>query len=112
MGRRNEMYGFIPTHPGSVLKEELEERGISQKTFAETIGMQPSNLNALLRGKRRLNLKTAFKLQKALGISYELWIGLQHLYDDTVEYHAMKAEELEEISIVAEPEAHYGLEKE
>ena len=32
-------FGFYPTHPGEVLKEELEERGISQRKFAESIGM-------------------------------------------------------------------------
>lgn len=30
-------FGFYPTHPGEVLKEELEERGISQRKFAESI---------------------------------------------------------------------------
>ncbi len=27
-------FGFYPTHPGEVLKDELEERGISQRKFA------------------------------------------------------------------------------
>lgn len=29
--------GFYPTHPGEVLKDELEERGISQRKFAESV---------------------------------------------------------------------------
>jgi plasmid maintenance system antidote protein VapI len=32
-------YGFYPTHPGEVLKDELEARGISQRKFADNIGM-------------------------------------------------------------------------
>ena len=31
-------YGFYPTHPGEVLKDELEARGISQRKFADSIG--------------------------------------------------------------------------
>ena len=30
---------FIPTHPGEVLKDELEYRGISQKEFADGLDM-------------------------------------------------------------------------
>ena len=28
-------YSFIPVHPGEIIKEELQSRGISQKRFAE-----------------------------------------------------------------------------
>ena len=41
-------FGFYPTHPGEVLKDELEERGISQRKFAESIGMGYSVLNEIL----------------------------------------------------------------
>ena len=30
-------FGFYPTHPGEVLKEELEERGISQKKLRKVL---------------------------------------------------------------------------
>lgn len=40
--------GFYPTHPGEVLKDELEERDISQKKNAESIGMEYSVLNEIL----------------------------------------------------------------
>ena len=39
--------GFYPTHSGEVLKEELEERGISQRKFAECIDMGYSVLNEI-----------------------------------------------------------------
>ncbi len=35
---------FKPTHPGEILREELRERGIRQKDFAEQIGMQATHL--------------------------------------------------------------------
>ena len=32
-------YGYYATHPGEVLKDELEARGISQRKFADSSGM-------------------------------------------------------------------------
>ena len=36
---------FQPTHPGEVLKEELEFRGISQRGLAKKLGISYSALN-------------------------------------------------------------------
>ena len=38
----------MASHPGRILKSELDERNIKQKEFATTLGMQPSHLNAAL----------------------------------------------------------------
>ena len=40
----------IPTHPGDVLKEELESRHISQRKFAELINVPYTQLNEILNG--------------------------------------------------------------
>ena len=42
----------ITTHPGDVLKEELEARGISQKKFSEVLSIPYTQLNEILNGKR------------------------------------------------------------
>ena len=36
--RANEMTPAFPTHPGDVLKDEIEYRGISQRQLAEEMG--------------------------------------------------------------------------
>ena len=51
----NNLKPFMPTHPGEVLKDELEFRGISQRGFAQKIGVSYSVLNEVLNGKRALN---------------------------------------------------------
>ena len=33
------IYGYTPTHPGEVLKDEIEARGMQQKVLAESMGM-------------------------------------------------------------------------
>lgn len=68
-------------HPGEVLKEELLERGITQKTLAEMIGMRPSHLSELLNGKRSMTIAIADKLQTALGIDSQSWMNLQTQYN-------------------------------
>lgn len=67
-------------HPGEILRYELLERGISQKEFAQMIGVQPTHLNEFIKGKRNLNEALAFKLEKALGISYKNWMSLHNGY--------------------------------
>ncbi len=32
-------YGAYPTHPGEVLKDEIESRGISQRQLADSMGL-------------------------------------------------------------------------
>jgi len=68
------------THPGSVLKYELQERGIKQKDFARVIGMAAPNLSELIKGKRHVTEAIAIKLEEALGIPYQTWMNLQNRY--------------------------------
>jgi len=70
-------------HPGEILREELCERGIKQKDFAKTIGVQASHLSEFIRGKRNLNSDLAIKLERHLGISFNIWMKLHYgyLYD-------------------------------
>jgi HTH-type transcriptional regulator/antitoxin HigA len=73
-------------HPGEVLREELQERGIKQKDFAQQIGMQASHLNAFINGKRNLNDDLAIKLEQHLGIPFKFWMSLHndYIYDKKV----------------------------
>ena len=72
---------FIPTHPGEVLKDELSYRGIPQKDFAERIGIPYTMLNDILNAKRPLSSANAILVERALGISADLLIGLQTDYN-------------------------------
>jgi HTH-type transcriptional regulator / antitoxin HigA len=69
-------------HPGEILRYELLERGITQKEFAQMIGVQPTHLNEFIKGKRNLDEALAFKLEKALDISYKNWMSLHNGYLD------------------------------
>lgn len=74
-------YSFYPTHPGDILKDELEARKISQRSFAQQVGMSYSVLNELLNGKRPLTPSTALLFEAALGISADMLMNLQTRYN-------------------------------
>lgn len=83
-------------HPGEILREELKERGLKQKDFAREIGVQPSHLNAFIKGKRNLNEDLAIKLQGYLGIPYKVWMNLQNnyaYYCKAIEQHSAEEQE-------------------
>lgn len=67
-------------HPGEILREELKERGIKQKDFAQAIGMQATHLNEFINGKRNLNEDLAIKLESQLGIPFKTWMNLHNGY--------------------------------
>ena len=77
----NNLTPFDPTHPGELLLEELECRKISQAIFSEKIGVKPSLLNEIIKGKRGINTEMALLLEAALGISAKFWINLQNDYN-------------------------------
>lgn len=72
------------THPGEMLANELEVRGIKQQEFAQQIGMQKSQLNEIIKGKRSINAEVAVLIEAALGISAYFWLKAQNNYDLTL----------------------------
>lgn len=74
-------YGYTPTHPGEVLKDEIEYRKISQRKLAEQIDIPYKALNDLLNGRRTLTISTAMMLEAALDIPADSLMRLQLKYN-------------------------------
>ncbi len=74
-------FGFYPSHPGEVIKDELEERGISQRKFAENIGMGYSVLNEILNGRRPITTTSALIFEAALDIPADSLLRMQMKYN-------------------------------
>ena len=72
---------FEATHPGEMIKDELKERGMTQKQLAEETGIKPSVLSETINGKRSVSLNVAVALEKALGIPADMWMNMQTQYD-------------------------------
>lgn len=79
--RANEMTPAFPTHPGDVLKNEIEYRGISQRQLAEEMGIAYSALNEILNARRPVTEKTALLFEAALGVNAEPLLKMQMRYN-------------------------------
>lgn len=77
----NKFEPFTPTHPGDIIKDEIEYRGISQRALATQIGVSPTQLNEVLNGKRALNTEMAMLISAALDIDAEPLLAMQTRYD-------------------------------
>ncbi len=77
----NDLRPYMPTHPGEVLKDELQARGISQKKFSSLIGISYTMLNEILNGKRPVSADMSLLLEAALGIDATLWNNMQGRYN-------------------------------
>jgi addiction module HigA family antidote len=76
----NEIH-YTPVHPGEVLKDEIDEMGLTQSALAKHIGVLPKTINEICRGKRGISAEMAMKLSKALGGSPQFWLNLQNNWE-------------------------------
>ncbi len=77
----NNLTPAYATHPGEIIKDGLEFRGISQRKLAEDMGIRYTVLNEILNGHRPLTEKTALLFEAALGIDPEPLMRLQTKYN-------------------------------
>lgn len=87
-------------HPGETLKDILEERNMSQQELALRTEMTPKHISTVINCEKNISVSFAKKLEYALNIDAEFWIGLQALYDrELFEFDELHAISQEEISI-------------
>ena len=77
----NNLTPFRFNHLGEIIKDELEDRGISQREFAQNVGMSYSVLNELLNAHHPLTTNTALLFEAALGLPAELLMRIQTKYN-------------------------------
>ena len=82
--RHQPIYSKIATHPGEVLKDEIEARQLLKSNVARKLGIQPGHLSELFKGKRNFSASLALKLEALLEIPAETWLTLQNRYDITI----------------------------
>jgi addiction module HigA family antidote len=70
-----------PIHPGALLKEELDEIGVSLNELARALRVPMNRISAIVNGKRGITADTACRLARYFGTSPELWMNLQVAYE-------------------------------
>jgi addiction module HigA family antidote len=94
----NNLTPFEPTHPGELLKEEVEYRGMSQRGLAERMGVSYSVLNEILNSKRPVTTEYALLFEAILGIDAGIFLRLQADYNmQTARRNTRLAKRLEAI---------------
>jgi antitoxin HigA-1 len=78
------VWSRVPVHPGEILKEEIEARGVKKNFVARKMGITPGNLSDLLAGRRNVTAEMALKIEGATGINAEFWLRAQNRHDLTV----------------------------
>jgi HTH-type transcriptional regulator / antitoxin HigA len=68
-------------HPGHYIKEEMEERGWSQRDLAFILGVSEQAINPILNGKRGVSPEMAKALGEAFDVPAEFFANLQQAYD-------------------------------
>jgi len=74
-------FGFTPTHPGEVLKDEIEYRNIPQIHLAKQMGVSYKVLNDILNERRPLTTTTAMLFEAAMGLPADMLMRLQLKYN-------------------------------
>ena len=72
---------LIAFHPGQYVEELIEEYNVTQKEFAERLGISEKRLGKLVNGEESISNDIARKLAKVTNISMITWLNLQHVYD-------------------------------
>lgn len=70
----------IATPPGATIREQLIDRGMSQKEFASRLAMSEKHISKLINGDVQLTPDMAVRLEMVLGIPAQFWNNLESIY--------------------------------
>jgi antitoxin HigA-1 len=70
-----------PCHPGSLIKADIDELGLSLVDAAKGLGVSRQQLHSVIAGRASVTPEMAVRLQKALGSTADTWLRMQMNYD-------------------------------
>ena len=73
--------GMRPVHPGEILREELDEFGLSANALAKALGVPVNRVTTILNGQRGITADTALRLARYFGTTPNLWLNLQKTWE-------------------------------
>jgi addiction module HigA family antidote len=98
------------THPGVLLNDEIEYRGITQPELAAWMKIDTNELGVVLHGEKSIDAEFALKLEKVLGVDAYYWLRMQAKYDiDSLRIKEWKnSPEIAGLAISQEPKSAYA----
>jgi addiction module HigA family antidote len=70
-----------PIHPGRILKNEIEETGMSPHMVAIALRIPANRLTEIINGRRSISADTAMRLGRFFGTTAQFWMNLQSHYE-------------------------------
>lgn len=75
---------YVATPPGATIREQLDDRKMTQKEFAARMGFSEKHVSHLINGEVRLTPDTAEKLEMVLGVPAKFWNNLEAVYREKI----------------------------
>lgn len=70
-----------PSHPGRLIKADLDELGLSVVAAAMALGISRQQLHSVIAGRAGITPEMAVRLEKALGSTADTWLRMQMNHD-------------------------------
>jgi addiction module HigA family antidote len=70
-----------PVHPGEILRETLEDLGISMNRLAQALRVPANRISGIVAGQRTITGETALRLARYFNTTPGYWIGMQAQFD-------------------------------
>lgn len=71
---------YVATPPGETIREQLEDRSMSQKELAARMEMSEKHISRLINGDVQLTPDVAMRLEMVLGLPASFWMRLESIY--------------------------------
>ncbi len=85
---------YIATPPGETIREQLQDRGMTQKEFAVRMDLSEKHVSKLINGDVQLTPEMAVRLEMVLGVPAAFWNRLEAIYREKL-IKAMEENEME-----------------
>ena len=72
---------LAPIHPGTILRDDLEDVGVSINQVGRELWVPVNRISAIVNGRRSITPDTALRLAQYFGNSPQYWVNLQAFYD-------------------------------
>jgi addiction module HigA family antidote len=70
-----------PVHPGRIIRESIDDLGLTEVDAADGLNVSRSTLSNLLNGRSGVSSERAERLSQMIGSTPEFWMRLQVTYD-------------------------------
>ena len=93
METEKDFYMAVAIHPGELLTEWIEEKGVSIRELALRANYSEAALQRIADGAAPITSESAAALEQGTGITARFWLRSQLLYENTLEHLAREKAE-------------------